>query len=29
MAHIFDHPLYGQYDGLIEEASLDLRDEGK
>jgi hypothetical protein len=26
MAHIFDHDLYGQYDGLIREATLDLRD---
>ena len=25
MAHIFDHDLYGQYDGLIREATLDLR----
>lgn len=26
LAHIFDHNLYGQYDGLIQEAALDLRD---
>ena len=25
MAHVFDHELYGQYDGLIREAALDLR----
>jgi hypothetical protein len=24
IAHIFDHDLYGQYDGLIKEATLDL-----
>ena len=24
MAYIFDHPLYGQYDGLIQQAALDL-----
>jgi hypothetical protein len=27
MAHIFDHDLYGQYDGLIREETLDLHDE--
>jgi hypothetical protein len=27
MAHIFDHDLYGQYDGLIQESALDLREE--
>jgi hypothetical protein len=27
MAHIFDHPLYGSYDGLIRESALDLREE--
>ena len=29
MAHIFDHEQYGCYDGLIREAVLDLRDQGK
>jgi hypothetical protein len=27
MAHIFDHELYGSYDGLIRETTRDLRDE--
>jgi hypothetical protein len=27
MVHIFDHALYGQYDGLIREATLDLREQ--
>jgi len=27
MAHIFDHELYGHYDGLIQQAALDLRDQ--
>jgi len=27
MAHVFDHDLYGRYDGLIQEDVLDLRDE--
>jgi hypothetical protein len=27
MAHIFDHELYGCYDGLISETTRDLRDE--
>lgn len=27
MAHIGDHHLYGQYDGLIQQATLDLPDE--
>jgi hypothetical protein len=27
MMHIFDHKQYGQYDGLIQEATLDLPDE--
>jgi hypothetical protein len=26
MAHLFDHPLYGRYDGLIQEATLNLPD---
>ena len=26
MAHIFDHDLYGSYDGLIRETTRDLRD---
>jgi len=26
MAHAFDHPLYGCYDGLIQQATLDLSD---
>jgi hypothetical protein len=26
MAHLFDHPLYGRYDGLIQEATLSLPD---
>ena len=27
MAHIFDHPMYTNYDGLVQETSLDLKDE--
>jgi hypothetical protein len=27
MAHIFDHELYGSYDGLIRQTTLDLREE--
>jgi hypothetical protein len=27
MAHIFDHPTYSNYDGLVREISLDLKDE--
>ena len=26
MAHMFDHGLYGRYDGLIRQAALDLGD---
>jgi len=26
MAHAFDHPLYGHYDGLISESTLNLKD---
>jgi len=25
MAHVFDHPLYGSYDGLIQQSALDLQ----
>jgi hypothetical protein len=27
MAHLFDHKLYGAYDGLIRESHLDLRED--
>jgi hypothetical protein len=27
LAHIFDHRLYGSYDGLIDQTTLDLRDD--
>jgi hypothetical protein len=27
MAHLFDHELYGVYDGLVRETVLDLKDD--